>query len=89
MFCDIRYERHTTKLIHEGGYVAEVDVELIEADEGWSPYLSLEDAYKLDDVRDALRREDFHTATRLARVFKLTPVSLSISHENKSLQPTS
>ncbi|MBI3372854.1 MAG: hypothetical protein HY017_14005 [Betaproteobacteria bacterium] len=42
--------RHFTKLVHEGKYVAEVDVELIGTDDGWSPYLSLEDAYKLDDV---------------------------------------
>lgn len=40
---DMRKRRHT-KLVHEGQYVAEVDVELIETDEGWSPYLSLEDA---------------------------------------------
>jgi hypothetical protein len=69
--------RHRTKLVHEGDYVAEVDVKLIEADEGWSPYLTLEDAYKLDDVREALRAGDLQTATRLARVFKLTPVSAS------------
>jgi len=37
---------------------AEVDVELLEDETGWSPYISLEDAYKLDDVRDALRRRD-------------------------------
>ena len=67
--------KHRTKLIHEGNYVAEVDVELIETDDSWSPYLSLEDAYKLDDVRDALRRGDLHSATRLARVFSLIPVS--------------
>ena len=36
--------RHQTKLVHEGEYVAEVDIELIETDEGWSPYLSLDDA---------------------------------------------
>ena len=29
---------------------------LIEADEGWSPYLSREDAQKLDAVRKALRQ---------------------------------
>ena len=69
-------KRLHTKLIHEGQYVAEVDVELIETDEGWSPYLSLDDAYKLDDVRAALRRGDLESATRLARVFSLTPVSL-------------
>ncbi len=49
-------KKHNTKLVHEGQYVAEVDVELLDTDEGWSPYLSLEDAYRLDDVRDALRR---------------------------------
>ena len=43
-------KRHHTKLVHEGKYVAAVDVELIDTDDGWSPYLSLEDAYKLDDV---------------------------------------
>lgn len=68
--------RHHTKLVHEGKYVAEVDVELIEAVEGWSPYLSKEDAYKLDDVREALRRGDVKSAGRLARVFTLTPIAM-------------
>ena len=45
--------RKLTKLVHEGKYVAEVEVEVIDTDDGWSPYLSLEDAYKLDDVRGA------------------------------------
>jgi len=67
--------RHHTKLVHEGRYVAEVDVELVQADTGWAPYLSLEDAYKLDDVRDALRRGDIQAAAHLARVFTLTPVA--------------
>jgi hypothetical protein len=66
--------QHRTKLVHEGKYVAEVDVELIETDKGWSPYLALEDAYKLDDVREALRRGDVGAASRLARVYTLTPV---------------
>jgi len=67
-------KRHHTKLVHEGKYVAEVDVELVETDEGWSPYLSLENAYKLDDVREALHRGDVKSAARLSRVFTLTPV---------------
>ena len=71
----MRKRRHT-KLVHEGQYVAEVEVELIETDEGWSPYLSLDDAYKLDDVRAALRRGDLQTATRLSRVFSLTPIAV-------------
>jgi len=69
-------KRRLSKLVHVGEYVAEVEVELIYTDEGWSPYLSLDDAQKLDDVREALRRGDFKTATKLARVFKLSPVSL-------------
>lgn len=68
-------KRKHTKLVREGPFAAEVDVELIEAENGWSPYLSLEDAYRLDDVRDALRRGDLASASRLARVFNLTPVS--------------
>jgi hypothetical protein len=70
----MRKRRHT-KLVREGPYAAEVDVELIEGDGGWSPYLSLDDAYKLDEVREALRRSDIQTASRLGRVFSLTPVS--------------
>ena len=65
-----------TKRIHEGQYVAEVDIELMVTDEDWSPYLSLEDAYKLDDVREALRRGDVEASAKLARVFTLTPVSV-------------
>ena len=68
--------RKRTKLVHEGSYVAEVEVELLEEPEGWSPYLSLEDAYRLDDVREALRRGDVKTAARHSRVFSLTPVAV-------------
>jgi len=68
--------KHYAKLVHEGEYVAEVDVELIFTDEGWSRYLSLDDAYKLDDVRDALRQGDVKSASRLAKVYTLTPVSV-------------
>jgi hypothetical protein len=67
--------KQVTKLIHEGEYAAEVSINLITTDDEWSPYLSLEDAYKLDDVRQALRLGDLETATRLARVFKLTPIA--------------
>lgn len=68
--------RRYTKLLHEGEYVAEVNVELIETDSGWSPYLSLDDAFKLDDVREALRRSDVKTASRHARLYTLTPVAV-------------
>ena len=69
------FKRPHTKLVHEGQYAAEVDVQLID-DEGWSPYLSLEDAEKLDEVRKALLRQDIKRAAELARVFELTPVRL-------------
>lgn len=66
--------RRQTKLIHEGQYAAEVELELIEDETGWAPYLSVEDAEKLDRVREALRRGDPRTASKLARVFTLTPI---------------
>jgi len=69
-------KRKQIKYIHESEYVAEVDVELMETEDEWAPYLSLEDAYKLDDVRDALRRGDLKTASKKARVFTLQPVAL-------------
>jgi hypothetical protein len=67
--------RKITKLVHEGRYAAEVDVELIYTEDGWSPYLSLEDASKLDAVRDALRRNDLEAAAKLSRVFELVPLA--------------
>jgi hypothetical protein len=67
--------RPAKKLVHEGKYVAEVEVDLIETDEGWSPLLTLDDACKLDDVREALRRSDLRRATLLAHVYTLTPVA--------------
>ena len=69
-------KRHHTKLVQERQYVAKVEIELIDTDESWSPYLSLDDALKLDDVRDALRRGDVKAASRFAHVFTLTPVAV-------------
>jgi hypothetical protein len=66
--------RRSTKLVHEGEYVAEVEVELLDEEGGWSPYLSLDDAYKLDEVREALRAGDFARAAHSGRVYRLTPV---------------
>lgn len=40
---------------------------------GWPPYLPLENAYTLGDVRAALRRGDLRTAVLLGRVITLTP----------------
>jgi hypothetical protein len=70
-------KRHSVKYVHEGKYVAEVDVVLLEDEMEWSPYLSVEDANKLDDVRDALKRGDIATAVKFARVFEIQPVAVS------------
>jgi hypothetical protein len=67
--------RRQTKLVREGEYVAEVEIELIDTGEGWSPYVSLEDAQKLDAVREALRRGDLRAAGKLSHVFHLIPVT--------------
>jgi hypothetical protein len=67
--------RKTTKLVREGKFAAEVSVELIEDETAWSPYLSLEDARKLDTVRMALRAGDVSAAAKHGRVFELTPVA--------------
>ena len=67
--------KSTKRFVREGDFAAEVEVTLVEADGGWTPYLSIEDAYKLDDVRDALRVGDVKRASRLAScVYRLTPV---------------
>lgn len=68
-------QRKKSKYVHEGQYVAEVDVELLEDETGWSPYLSIEDAYEMDDVRDALRRRDLESAAKYGRIHKLRLVA--------------
>jgi len=62
------------KLVREGEYVAEVQVELIESEDPWAPYLSLADARRLDDVRVALKGGDLAAATKLAKVYRLASV---------------
>jgi hypothetical protein len=71
---EIMTGRHGTKFIHEGQYAAAVEIEWLESETGWSPYLSLQDAQKLDEVREALRRGDLQRAGQLARVYQLTPL---------------
>jgi hypothetical protein len=68
--------RRQIKLVREGQYVAEVEVELIEDKEGWAPYLSLEDVEKLDAVRKALRAGKVEQAGQLAKVFRLMPIAV-------------
>jgi hypothetical protein len=67
--------RNHDELVNEGPYVAELPIELIEEQDDWSPYLSIDDARKLDAVRIALRPGDIATASKHGRVFELTPVA--------------
>jgi len=68
-------KRQVSKLVHVDEYVAEVKVELVYTDDDWSPYLSVEDASILDDVREALKHKDFETASRFSRVYRLLPIA--------------
>lgn len=63
-----------TKYIHEGDYVAEVKVNLIQSEHEWAPYLSVEDAGRLDSVREALQEDDVKSASRYGRIYRLEPV---------------
>jgi len=67
--------RKSIKLIHEGKYAAEVEIELHYSDESWSPTMSAGDARKLDTVRLALKRGDIAEAAKHGRVFELKPVA--------------
>ena len=67
--------RTTRRLVREGDLVAEVAVQLEDAETAWAPYLTAEDAARLDDVRAALRAGDVTRASSLAeRVYRLTPI---------------
>ncbi len=63
-----------TKYVHEGQYAAAVEVSLVDDGGDWSPCLSTEDAYKLDDVREALRKGDLQKAAKNARVYEMKPL---------------
>ena len=66
------------RLVHVGEFVAEVIVDVADDEGAWAPYLSVADANKLDEVRDALRAGDLRRAATLAdRVYRLTPLTLA------------
>jgi len=64
-------ERKKTKYLHEGKYVAEVEVVLYDDETSWSPYLSLEDAYRLDETRSALRQGDIGAAAKYGKIYEM------------------
>jgi len=67
-------EKKKKKYVHAGRYMAEVEINLIESNDEWAPYLSVEDATKLDYVKEALQKEDFKSASRYGRVYRLEPI---------------
>jgi len=67
--------RNQTKLVREEDLVAEVPVDLVESSDPWAPYLTGDDARKLDEVRLALRRGDVSAALKHGHVYRLTPVT--------------
>lgn len=70
--------RKHTKFIHEGNYAADVEIEIIDSEDGWAPYISLDDALKLDRVRETLKTGDVATATKYAKkVYALSTVTVA------------
>ena len=67
--------KRETKFLLEGDLAAKVEVDLIESDDPWAPYLSAEEAKKLDQVRLALRRGDVEEALKFGRVYRMTPIT--------------
>ena len=66
-------------MIFGHGYdeLAEVEVELINTtDDDWAPYLSLDDALKIDTIREALRSGNINKAKRSAsKLYVLSEVA--------------
>lgn len=60
-----------TSTLKEGDYFAEVEVEIILDELGWSPGFTPEAEEKVERVRAALRAGDIATAVQYAKVYKL------------------
>ena len=64
-----------TKLVHEGQYIAEVTIEVEDVDQPWAPWVTGDEARKLDEVRKALRRDDIETAGKYGKIYRITQVA--------------
>ena len=64
-----------SRFVHAGKYAAEVQIERIPDDGAWGPYISREDALKLERVEKALRAGDLDAARNEARVYEMTPLA--------------
>ncbi|HEY3245985.1 MAG TPA: hypothetical protein VGM03_21800 [Phycisphaerae bacterium] len=54
--------------------MAEVEVARIGEPAGWEPYLSVEDATKLDRIQAALKAGDTTSAAQLGKVYRIAPL---------------
>jgi hypothetical protein len=63
------------RFVREGKYFAEVAVDIIVDEMGWSPGLTLEGAEKLERVRAALKAGDMKAALRYAKVYEATLIA--------------
>ena len=64
------------KLVHEGPYVAEVEVELIERRRGLVTLFVTQGREQIGRRTHGSRRGDLASAARLSRVYSLTPVAV-------------
>ncbi len=69
------HDEKTIKRIHEGKYVAEVEVTLHYSGTDWDPTIDLPDIQKLERIQLALRRGDVKAAAKEAKVFELLPLA--------------
>ena len=60
-----------TKRLHHGNLMAEITVKLAPDDGAWGPYLSLEDAEKIERVDEALKAGDIAAAAKDAKIYEV------------------
>lgn len=66
--------KKTIKYIHEGPFVATFEVMVEEDETGWSPYLGLDDAYKLDEIKEPLQKKNIKLASKYGNVYEMHPI---------------
>ena len=67
--------KQKTKLIHEGDYVAVVQVKTLEPAPGWESCIPLAEAIRLDEARAALKTGNLREAAKYGQVFRLVPLA--------------
>ena len=60
-----------TKRLRHGNLMAEITVKLAPDDGAWGPYLSLEDAEKIERMDEALKAGDIVAAAKDAKIYEV------------------